>query len=736
MNIIYLDYNATTPIDPQVAKEMQPYLTDYFGNPSSIHEYGVITKKAVEKARRQLADLINCKPNEIIFTGGGTESNNYAIKGSANYLRNKGNHIITSQIEHPAVLEVCAYLETIGFDISYLPVDKYGLVSVKELEKAIKPSTVLISIMHANNEIGTVQDIAGIGKIAKKHNIRFHSDAAQSVGKVKVDVKEMGVDLLSIAAHKFYAPKGIGALYVKEGTKLEKFMHGANHEQNLRAGTENVLEIVGIGKAAELAKNDFDKNYKHSKNLRDRLYNNIISELPFAIRNGHSEKCLPNTLSISFKNIEANTLLADMQGIAASAGAACHSEGIDISGTLNAIKLPVDTAMGTIRFSTGKYLSEEDIDKASEIIIKSVKSLMPKDTNVNQPKDEVETKEIRLTQFTHGLGCACKIRPQYLERVLKQLPPTFDPNALIDNSTSDDACVYKISDNQAIIQTVDFFTPMVDDAYDFGQIAAANAISDIYAMGAKPLFALNIVAFPDNRLPESTLQAILRGASDKAKEAGISILGGHTIEDTEPKFGMTVTAIADTDKIVSNSSAKSGDLIFLTKAIGTGIVSTAIKRGLANEQSINEAIKTMKGLNDKAAELVRKFSASACTDVTGFGLMGHLCEMMEGSKLSAKISADNIPLISDVENLALAGCIPGGTNNNYEFTKEKINYEDNVSEIGKLILNDAQTSGGLLICIDAKYKNDAIDYAQEIGLECFVEIGVVEDKGDYLIKVV
>jgi cysteine desulfurase len=372
MQPIYLDYNATTPIDPEVAKAMQPFLTEHFGNPSSIHNYGVITKKAVEKARRQIASLINCQPNEIIFTSGGTESNNYAIKGSAFCMQKQGDHIITSSIEHPAVTEVCAHLEKNGFEITYLPVDKFGMVSVKELKEAIKPTTILITIMHANNEIGTLQPIAEIGQLAKNHNIRFHTDAAQSVGKVKVDVQEMGVDLLSIAGHKLYAPKGIGALYIKEGTKLEKFMHGANHEQNLRAGTENVLEIVGLGKAAEIAQNNYEQNYNHSKELRDLLYQNIISELPKAKLNGHPEKRLPNTLNISFPGIKANTLLAEMQGIAASAGAACHSEGVNLSAVLKAIKLPIEIAMGTIRFSTGKFLKKNDITEASKIIIKSI----------------------------------------------------------------------------------------------------------------------------------------------------------------------------------------------------------------------------------------------------------------------------------------------------------------------------------------------------------------------------
>lgn len=372
METIYLDYNATTPVDPEVAEAMLPYLSNYFGNPSSIHKYGEITKEAVEKARIQVAELINCKPSEIAFTSGGTESNNFAIKGSANFLQNKGKHIITSGIERPAVTEVCKYLETLGFEISYIPVDQYGITSIHDLEKAIRPSTILITIMHANNEIGTIQPIEEIASLAKKHKIRFHTDAAQSMGKIKVDVQEMGVDLLSIAGHKLYAPKGVGAIYIKEGTLLEKFMHGANHEGNLRAGTENVLEIVGLGKAAEIAKRDFKKNYEHVKDLKDTLYQNLLAAYPETHLNGHPEKCLPNTLSLSFPNIEANTLLTKMEGVAASAGAACHSEGINLSSVLKAIELPEKIAMGTIRFSTGKYLSREDIKNASGQIIKSI----------------------------------------------------------------------------------------------------------------------------------------------------------------------------------------------------------------------------------------------------------------------------------------------------------------------------------------------------------------------------
>lgn len=728
MNKIYLDYNATTPIDPEVAKAMQPYLTEYFGNPSSIHEYGTITKKAVENARKQIAALINCRPDEIIFTSGGTESNNYSIKGSAFYLKDKGNHIITSSVEHPAVMEVCGYLEKNGFEVTYLSVDEYGMLKLDELEKAIRPTTILITVMHANNEIGTLQPIAEISKIAQKHDIRVHTDAAQSIAKVKVDVQTMGIDLLSIAGHKLYAPKGIGALYIKQGTHLEKLMHGANHERNFRAGTENVLEIVGLGKACELAKRDFDKNYLHVLGMRNSLYDNIISELPKAKLNGHPEKRLPNTLSLSFPGVEANTLLSDIEGIAASAGAACHSEGVDLSQVLLAIKVPVSIAMGTIRLSTGKYTTEEEIEEASKIIIDAVKRLSP-DADFTEVKISRTSDKIKLTQYTHGLGCACKIRPQYLERILKSLPVSTNPAVLVGNNTSDDAAVYQISENVAIVQTVDFFTPIVDNPYDFGQIAAANSLSDIYAMGAKPLLALNIVGFPDNRLPESVLKDILHGAADKAKEAGIDILGGHTVEDTEPKFGMTVTAIIDPKELISNSGAKPGDVLILTKPIGTGIIATGVKRGMVDAPLAQKATRIMSELNAKAAEVMQSYPVSACTDVTGFGLLGHLKEMTTGSMVQAEVYYRQIPFIEGVFDLAMADVIPGGTKNNLDFVSSKVSYGKNISELEKLIINDAQTSGGLLVSVPEQYKDEFIAECKAKGLADTSYIGKITENG-------
>lgn len=376
MKPIYLDYNATTPIDPEVAEAMRPYLFEYFGNPSSSHWYGIQTKKAVDEARRQVADLLHCNPEEVVFTSGGSESNNYAIKGTAFANREKGNHIITSTIEHPAVLKVCKYLAEKGFQITYLPVDEFCLVKPRELQKSITPQTILITIMHANNEVGTIQPIAEIAKIAKEHGIVFHTDAAQSVGKIPARVDELEVDLLTIAGHKLYAPKGIGALYVRGGIRLEKLIHGADHEQDLRAGTENVLEIVGLGQACEIAKRDLKENMRHMQKMRDLLYAGLRQQWGEIRLNGHPEKRLPNTLSVCFKSIEANTLLAEIESVAASAGAACHSDSVRVSSVLEAMQVDMEYAMGTVRFSTGKMTTEEEVNHTVAVFVKTARRLL------------------------------------------------------------------------------------------------------------------------------------------------------------------------------------------------------------------------------------------------------------------------------------------------------------------------------------------------------------------------
>ncbi|MGD8991204.1 MAG: cysteine desulfurase family protein [Desulfobacterales bacterium] len=373
---IYLDYNATTPHDPEVIEAMRPFFEEEFGNPSSSHFYGNRPKQAVAKAREQVAALLNCQPQEIIFTSGGTESNNFAIIGCAEALRHRGQHIITSQIEHPAVIEVCRFLEIAGFVVTYLPVDVFGRVNTADVKAAIQSETILISIMHANNEVGTIQPIEKISALAKKHDVVVHTDAAQSVGKIQVDVNRLGVDSLSIAGHKVYAPKGVGALYIRQGFLPAKLMHGAGQEMGVRPGTENVLEIVGLGKACEIASRDLEKNKLHMQTMRDRLFEGLKKQCPQIKLNGHPDLRLPNTLSISFFEMEANRILDEIgPEVAASAGAACHSDTVQVSDVLKAMNVPIEWAKGTLRLTTGKPTTEADIDRAVQIITNTIKKL-------------------------------------------------------------------------------------------------------------------------------------------------------------------------------------------------------------------------------------------------------------------------------------------------------------------------------------------------------------------------
>ncbi len=377
MSDIYLDYNATTPIDPQVAEAMLPYVHGLFGNPSSGHSFGLAARKGIDRARRQVASLLGCGEDDLIFTSGGTEANNHAIKGVAGAYRPKGNHIITSAVEHPAVTEVCRHLERKGFRITYLPVDEYGLVNPRQVERVISSETLLVTIMHANNEVGAIQPIAEIAEIAHHHGALMHSDCAQSVGKIPVMADDLGIDLLSIAGHKLYAPKGIGALYIRPGVRLEKLMHGANHEQDRRAGTENVIEMAGLGMACALIEQNLAAYARHMANMRDRLERGLLGAGMDARVNGHLEKRLPNTTSIGFRGLEADRILACLPTVAASAGAACHSDQVEVSHVLAAMNVPEEYAMGTLRLTVGRFTTEEEIERAIAEIMAVVSSLAP-----------------------------------------------------------------------------------------------------------------------------------------------------------------------------------------------------------------------------------------------------------------------------------------------------------------------------------------------------------------------
>ncbi|HZJ82237.1 MAG TPA: cysteine desulfurase NifS [Clostridia bacterium] len=367
---IYLDHGATSYTKKEVLDEMLPYFTEEHGNPSSVHSFGRYARKAIDKARERIAKPLNAGFQEIFFTGSGTESDNWAIKGIALANEDKGKHIITSAIEHHAVLYTCEYLEKMGFEVTYLPVDSYGMVNPEDVRRAIRSDTILISIMFANNEIGTIQPIKEIGKIAKESGIYFHTDAIQAIGCVDIDVDDMNIDLLSLSAHKFYGPKGIGALYIRKGTKISPLLHGGAQERNRRAGTENTPGIIGMAKAMELAHENMEKNNEHLKQLRDKLIDGIMEKVDNVILNGHPDSRLPGNVNLSFEYIEGESLLLslDLKGVAASSGSACTSGSLDPSHVLLGIGLSHEIAHGSLRMTLSDNNTLEDIEYVLEVL--------------------------------------------------------------------------------------------------------------------------------------------------------------------------------------------------------------------------------------------------------------------------------------------------------------------------------------------------------------------------------
>ena len=364
---IYLDFNASTPIAPEAIEAMRPFLSDHYGNPSSLHWAGAPAKDAVEKARGQVAGLLGCDPTEVVFTSGGSESNNHAIKGVFFATRDRGDHIITTAVEHPATLNPCRFLEKSGAKVTVLPVDRFGRVDPDDIRRAITSRTILITVMHANNEVGTIEPIAEISAIAREAGITFHTDAAQTVGKVSADVEELGVDLLSVAGHKVYAPKGIGALYIREGTSVESFVHGAGHEAGRRAGTENVLLAVALGAACDAARKWV--GMPKVRELRDRFWEGLRGIFGEKVTlNGHPTERLPNTLNVNFVGKAGAEILAMLPGVAASTGSACHAGSVTLSPVLAAMGVPPEEGMGAVRFSLGRTTSWEELEEILEFL--------------------------------------------------------------------------------------------------------------------------------------------------------------------------------------------------------------------------------------------------------------------------------------------------------------------------------------------------------------------------------
>jgi cysteine desulfurase len=374
---IYLDYNATTPVDPAVMEEMLLFLRERWGNPSSSHAYGQAAHAAVAQARRQVADLLGAQPDEIVFTGGGSEASNLALKGVV-FDKSRpgpaGAHIITSAVEHPATLQPCAFLERLGCAVTILPVDRHGRVDPAAVARAIRPTTVLVSIMHSNNEVGTLQPIREIAALARARGVLVHADAAQSLGKLPVDVNALGVDLLSVAGHKLYAPKGVGALYVRRGVQLEPLIHGAGHESGRRAGTENVPYIVALGKACTLARQSLATATEHLRSLRDRLWERLRVAFGEGVAlNGHPQERLPNTLNVSFLGHAGADILRQVSGVAASTGSACHEGNVVLSPVLAAMGTPPEQGRGAVRLSVGRFSTDEEIDRAAELFARALR---------------------------------------------------------------------------------------------------------------------------------------------------------------------------------------------------------------------------------------------------------------------------------------------------------------------------------------------------------------------------
>lgn len=374
MTRIYMDHSATSPVAPEVLEAMLPYFSQKFGNASSLHSFGLEAKEALEEAREKVANLLGADPEEIIFTSGGTESDNLALKGIARRHRQKGKHVITSSIEHPAILEVCRILEKEGFEVTYLPVGSEGLVDPAALEAAIRPDTTLISIMHANNEIGTIQPVEEIGKIAAEKDIFLHTDAVQTAGKIPVDVDRLGVDLLSLSGHKFYGPKGVGALFIRKGTKIESIVQGGGHERSLRSGTENIPGIVGLGRAAELAGQEMPQEMERLTGLRDRLAGYVLDQVPESWINGSMTHRLPFNLNFGFKYVEGESMLLylDAKGVAVSTGSACSSHKLEASHVLRALGLAPQDCHGSLRITMGRSNTSEDADYAGRCIVEAV----------------------------------------------------------------------------------------------------------------------------------------------------------------------------------------------------------------------------------------------------------------------------------------------------------------------------------------------------------------------------
>ncbi len=709
MKPIYLDNNASTPLEPGVIDKMKQVLEENFGNPSSHHFYGIESKKLVQEARRKVAAMLHADSEEIIFTSGGSESNNMAIKG---LLTDPSKAVLTTTIEHPSVSNVCEQLPN---EVIKISVDDKCRIKMDDLTQKLSRRIGLITIMLANNETGTIQNIKSVVQQAKKFKIPVHTDAAQAAGKIPIDVEDLGVDLLTIAGHKMNGPKGIGALYVRKGTEIKPLIDGADHEKGLRAGTENVLEIAGLGEAAKIFAENTIEILTRQQQYRDRFFEALRNDIPNIEINGDLDKRLPNTVNIYFPKIDSSQLLAALPEIAASAGAACHADAITPSAVLKAMGLSDKRAQSSVRFSVGRFTTNGEIDFAVKKIVTVVNQLRKKTQHSRDPEK---------LKLSNNLGCSCKVSPEKLSALLEK----------VSNRGFEDASIQPLGNGQLLLTSVDFFSPMVTDPFDFGRIAAANALSDIYAMGGRPISADNILVFPAKEKNNKAIQSILRGAAQTAKVAGIEITGGHSLSGDDLIFGLSVNGLADSGTLLRNSGAKAGDWILLTKPLGSGILCEAAKKSLINRKTFDTLIDTMVELNKNAAEIIINYQVTACTDITGFGFLGHLTELLRASNKAAVIDHEQIPVLENCRKMVDLGIFPNSFYANRNYYEKWVKWNRKIYDYEKKILHDPQTSGGLLFTVNETDKTVLLREFNRQNLRVSV-VGRVIDRDKNLIQI-
>ncbi|MBP1620183.1 MAG: selenium donor protein/cysteine desulfurase NifS,TIGR03402 [Acidobacteria bacterium] len=737
---VYLDYNATTPVDPRVIEAMRPALASLFGNPSSGHRPGRAARAAVEEARERVAACLGAESDEIVFTSGGSESDNQAIHGVV--AARGGGHVVVSAVEHPAVLEPARALAAEGrIRLTVVPVDRFGRVDPDEIERALAADTVLVSVMLANNEVGTLEPVAEIAARCRRRGVLVHTDAAQAVGKVPVDVGTLGVDLLTVAGHKLYAPKGIGALFVRRGVELAPLIRGAGHERGLRSGTENVASIVGLGVACSLAAAELAEERERLAALRDRLEAMLAEGFPALVRHGHPVERLPNTASVAFPGVDANLLLTRLADeVGASAGAACHTDAVHPSAVLLAMGVDAAMAMSTVRFSVGRFSTADEVERAARRVVEVAREL----AGDRATSSAAPGPGVRLTRFTHGLGCACKLQPRLLEEVVRRLPRPQHAEILVGafrrrlrvaaagrHGAGPDTRLLHAGGRRATAVRCD----------RRGQ-RALRRLRD----GRDPAVRPQHCWLPGRR-------AAGRGAArDPGRRAGGRRgsrrrrarrphrrghraevrLGRHRHDRRRPALAQRRRGA---DQLWRNAGAREGDLLVLTKPLGVGIWATAAKHDAADAAGWARACATMRRLNAAGAAALRPARPRAVTDVTGFGLLGHLHELLAASRCDGEVWLGAVPVLDGTRRLIALGEVPGGTRANLEHAAAFTSFAEGIVVDDRLLLADAQTSGGLLAAVPADAAGPLLERLHDGGDDGAAIVGRITGPGDGRVRV-